>query len=654
MTIRKVREQNGGASTEVHDEDNKIKNNLPIDRGWAWVIVGATFCINLIQVGMYRSFGILFVEFLKEFKASTSVTSLIMGIYSASYSLTALFGLSIVLDRFSIRSTCILGGILMSLGGILSFFAMNIEFLIFTQSILSGMGSALLYGPGLVIIGLYFEKRRALAQAISSCGVSLGGMIVPQLIRYLLTEYGLRGTLLISGGLLMEILIFVLLYRPAPCRQRLEPEETNGLDVLEKFKEQIKSKSDFEIVSIEPINDNISLPPTPVTLSRIGHIGNGIRNGHTETDAVNGRPKQNISVAKMLMQKHEPFRIRTESDPTIQLHKRGVLRSFRVQNEPLLPDGSADGVQSSQSETNISDESSSLGENEDPLSPIRLHQTHKGHDSYFGSFIDTLSQSSYLKYASIADINIVSTLSLNNIITHSENVEEFEGNVSCCTKVRRSLDFSVLKRATFYVIAFFNFFGVCAVSLFAAYLPAAVEEAGFTNVESALLITIYAGVDCLSRFLSGVIVESGKIRAHHLLAIFMTATGVLYQLTKYYTSFNLLIMYSVLFGMFSGGFPAMNPVVMVELLGLETFPKALGFVQVFTGVSLAAIHPVLGALRDITGTYHASSHLLGACAIISSVFLLLEPLARKWDCSRNTKTKEGELKALNSSGNKVM
>ncbi|XP_067659764.1 monocarboxylate transporter 5-like isoform X1 [Haliotis asinina] len=644
-TMAKIREQNGVASIEVHDVDKKIKNKLPIDRGWAWVIVGATFCINLIQVGMYRSFGILFVEFLKEFKASTSVTSLIMGIYSASYSLTALFGLSIVLDRFSVRATCLIGGILMSLGGILSFFAMNIEFLIFTQSILSGMGSALLYGPGLVIIGLYFEKRRALAQALSSCGVSLGGMIIPQLVRVLLHEYGLRGTLLICGGLLMEILIFVLLYRPAPCRESNEPHEINGIAALEKFKEQIKG--DFEIVSIESINDNVSLPPTPITLSRIDHIGNGKRNGHAETAAVNSRSNVNASVAKMLMQKQEPFRIRTESDPTIQIHKR-FKHSFRVPTEHLPVNGAADCVQISQSETNISDESSSPGDNENPLTPNRLRQTDKGHANNFGSFIDTLSQSSYLKYASNADINMISTLSLNNIIACSENVKQCDGNVSCFTKVKKSLDFSVLKRATFYLIAFFNFFGVCAVSLYAAYLPAAVEEAGFTNVESALLITIYAGVDCFSRFLSGIIVESGKIRAQHLLTIFMTATGVLYQLTEYYTSFNLLIMYAVLFGMFSGGFPSMNPVVMVDLLGLETFPKALGFVQIFTGVSLAAIHPVLGALRDITGTYHASSHLLGACAIISSVFLLLEPLAKRWDSSRKTTASEEEVKALNS------
>ncbi|XP_046560597.1 monocarboxylate transporter 5-like [Haliotis rubra] len=480
----------------------------------------ATFFINLIQIGMYRSFGILFVEFLEEFKAPTSVTSLVMGMYSAAYSLTALFGLNFLLERFSIRFTCLLGGIFMSLGGILSYFAMNLEYLIFTQSILPGMGSALLYGPGMVIVGQYFDKRTALGQAISSCGVSIGGMCIPQIIRYLLTQYGLRGTMLIGGAIQMEILIFALLYRPAPIR-----------------------------------------------------------------------PKED----------------QTE--------------------ETILCSETPSGVKHGDSDSNVSENGA--------------HAT----PNTIGGIIDTLSQSSVLKYASSCEINIVSTMSLNRNVVDIEDVTEEKA--SCCQRIKRSLDFSAFKRVNFWLIAFFNFFGVVAVTLFDSFLPAMVQEEGFTDMDAAMLITIYAAVDCVSRFASGLIVESGKIKAQNLLALFMCGTGLMCQFTSLYVSYDLLIMFVVLFGMFSGGFQAMNAVVMVEFLDIETFPKALGFVQVFHGVSLAIMNPVLGALRDITGTYYASFNLLGSTAIASSLFLLAEPLTRRWMDARKVKAKEEELKALN-------
>ncbi|XP_067659753.1 monocarboxylate transporter 12-like isoform X2 [Haliotis asinina] len=469
---------------------------------------------------MYRSFGILFVEFLDEFKAPTSVTSLVMGMYSAAYSLTALVGLNFLLERFSIRFTCLLGGILMSLGGILSYFAMNLEYLIFTQSILPGMGSALLYGPGMVIVGQYFDKRTALGQAIGSCGASIGGMSIPQIIRYLLTQYGLRGTMLIGGAIQMEILIFALLYRPAPIR----PKEDQTEETI--------------------------LRETP----------SGLKHGD--------------------------------------------------------------------SDSNVSENGAHASQN------------------YIGGIIDTLSQSSVLKYASSCEIHIVSTMSLNKNVVDTEGVTEQEA--SCCLRIKKSLDLSAFKRVNFWLIAFFNFFGVVAVTLFDSFLPAMVQEEGFTDMDAAMLVTIYAAVDCGSRFASGVIVESGKIKAQNLLALFMCGTGLVCQFTSFYVSYGLLIMFVVLFGMFSGGFQAMNAVVMVEFLDIETFPKALGFVQVFHGVSLAIMNPVLGALRDITGTYYASFNLLGSTAIASALFLLAEPFTKRWMDARKVKAKEEELKALNN------
>lgn len=60
----------------------KEKPNIP-DGGWGWMVVLASFLINMISDGVGYTFGLLYVEFLHEFKASKSATSWIGSLFMA-------------------------------------------------------------------------------------------------------------------------------------------------------------------------------------------------------------------------------------------------------------------------------------------------------------------------------------------------------------------------------------------------------------------------------------------------------------------------------------------------------------------------------------------------------------------------------------------
>ena len=79
---------------------------------------------------------------------------------------------------------------------------------------ISGVGAGLCYGPSMVIIGIYFEKRRALANGITFGASSFGSFCFPPLIQYCLDSYGLQGTLLIMGGVMFHISAAGMLFRP--------------------------------------------------------------------------------------------------------------------------------------------------------------------------------------------------------------------------------------------------------------------------------------------------------------------------------------------------------------------------------------------------------------------------------------------------------
>ena len=55
------------------------------------------------------------------------------------------------------------------------------------------MATGMVYSPGIIIVGEYFDRKRALANGIAYSGSGLGGIIFPLIIRYFLDEYGLDG-----------------------------------------------------------------------------------------------------------------------------------------------------------------------------------------------------------------------------------------------------------------------------------------------------------------------------------------------------------------------------------------------------------------------------------------------------------------------------
>ena len=77
-----------------------------------------------------------------------------------------------------------------------------------------GVGSGFAYSPSIVTVAQYFEKRRALANGIAVAGGGVGNFAAPPLIRYLLQEFGLDGTLLVLGGLMLNVCVCGLLLRP--------------------------------------------------------------------------------------------------------------------------------------------------------------------------------------------------------------------------------------------------------------------------------------------------------------------------------------------------------------------------------------------------------------------------------------------------------
>lgn len=212
------------SSSSSDDEDVLIAEARPPDGGWGWVVVFASFMVNLIADGITFSFGVFFPHFLEYFGEGKGKTAWIAGIFMAMPLLSGPIA-SFLTDRYGCRRMTIFGSLLAALGFVISAFVDNMETLFITFGIMAGFGLSLCYVAAVVIVAYYFEKKRSLATGISVCGSGIGTFIFAPLTNVLLDEYGWRGTTLILAGLFLNMAVCGLLYRDLPWTTAMNSEK---------------------------------------------------------------------------------------------------------------------------------------------------------------------------------------------------------------------------------------------------------------------------------------------------------------------------------------------------------------------------------------------------------------------------------------------
>lgn len=194
------------------DDVSQFAEAKPPDGGWGWVIVFASFMVNLIADGITFSFGVIYVELLKYFGEGKAKTAWIGSLFMAMPLLSGPIA-SFLTDRYGCRKVTIIGSILASIGFFVSSFTDSVEMLFFTFGIFAGFGLSLCYVAAVVIVAYYFDKRRSFATGLSVCGSGIGTFIFAPLTQILIDEYGWRGTTLILSGLFLNMTVCGMLMK---------------------------------------------------------------------------------------------------------------------------------------------------------------------------------------------------------------------------------------------------------------------------------------------------------------------------------------------------------------------------------------------------------------------------------------------------------
>ncbi|XP_070577838.1 monocarboxylate transporter 13-like [Ptychodera flava] len=200
------------------------------DGGYGWIVALGGFGVMLFTPGLTEAFGVFFIKFRTYFGVSAQSVSWIVSIMMSMtfFASPIAAGLS---NKFGIRPVVMAGGIISSVGLLLSSFATSIPFLYVTFGVITGGAYGFVAVPVILLVGYYFQKKHAPANGLMFAGASLGVVIFPPLCHYLLEHLGWRGSLILISAMNLNLCVFASLMRMPPLKKNLpahmfeDPEE---------------------------------------------------------------------------------------------------------------------------------------------------------------------------------------------------------------------------------------------------------------------------------------------------------------------------------------------------------------------------------------------------------------------------------------------
>ncbi|PVD18527.1 hypothetical protein C0Q70_21076 [Pomacea canaliculata] len=209
VEVKKVEEND----KDTESESKESENGIPVDRGWAWVIMISQFIILMLMIGYGRALSIFFLEFQKMFNTSVTMGTITFALMTTAFGVGNLLVTNVLLTSDNSRKIVIAGSLLGPTCICLSALSPGIGFFLACHFFI-GLSNATIFIPTALLLGNYFNARRAFATSVGNAGISVGNLVFSPLAQYLVMTYGTRGAILLTGGVCLQSVIAASLCRP--------------------------------------------------------------------------------------------------------------------------------------------------------------------------------------------------------------------------------------------------------------------------------------------------------------------------------------------------------------------------------------------------------------------------------------------------------
>ncbi|CAD6189099.1 unnamed protein product [Caenorhabditis auriculariae] len=555
---------------------------VPPDGGWGWMVVIGSFFIHVFADGFVYSFGVLVVKIMEEFKANNTMSALIISLLTGLTLGTGPIA-SAICNKYGCRTTTISGACISFIGCAASYFATSIYFIVVSVGVVMGFGFGLMYCPAIVIVTMYFEKKRSLATGIAVAGAGVGTVLFAPINAFLIGSYGWRSVFI--------AFLFVLVLC-ALCGATFRPLEF--VLVSDEPEPQFSPATEEKIPSDQKTEERAALLSPPV----IGALLRSVSQTSDKRDSAVLKPASSLNVVSSEGETSPRCRSRTGTvgeKESGYLNRKDVFYTGSIQNVAEF--------------------------REDPDKYRSTGSLHKNRHTTIGS----------LSAHSISRIDEVR----ENSEESTDTTENNEGRNMLKT-ISNMLSLSLLLDPIFLLFAISNLLTSVGFNSPLYFLPLHAEKIKLTSEQGARVLSVFGVCNTVGRVLFGIVADHelplpyglGKDTARNRLWIYnisLTICGLLTTFCYMFDGFVQLSLYSGLFGFSIASYICLTSVILVDFLGLDKLTNAFGLLLLWQGVGTVFGPPVSGYLADITSNYTLSFVFCGVNLMVSGLMLFAIP-----------------------------
>ncbi|KAK3855358.1 hypothetical protein Pcinc_038235 [Petrolisthes cinctipes] len=518
----------------------KVTTKAP-DGGWGWMVaLGSYIMMGLLPV-ISLCYPIIFSRFLMERHVSTTTANWILNLHLFLDNLMGLFAGPLT-KELGFRRVSVSGAILTCLCFLALVFLDSTWYLLVFYS-LCGVFVGVAYKPCFLLLALYFDRRRGLANTFPMAGVCTAQLVGPPLIHYLLDEYSLRGATLILGGIFLNSVVGACLFQPVEWH--------------------LKPIQDGEVQERDTLHDTQQ------------HHGNNKKIGEQKT-------YENLKRVDVSQSKKEKNLLRHNE----------YKRPHDCESVLLKPEQCDFLVSKIDRKNN---------------QKIKRETTHNDDKNSQVLFVSRLRQ-------------------------------VFKSILRVCRSVLT--DLTILRSPRAMIIVAGSICSITGYANFQAMVPFAMQREGYTLADSAWCFSIVAASNFITRLVASWLSDyrwfNTRLAYMSGVAIMAVSSCVFGFLTRLVWMQVVMCVWGVGVGMVMSLYILLMPRVM----GLDNMPAIYGSQSLLLGLSFIFVGPLVGVIRDASGSYCVAMVFTGVWMSVCVVMWLFMPAAEEWDRRRGGETRD--------------
>ncbi|CAH4031364.1 unnamed protein product [Pieris brassicae] len=236
--------------------------------------------------------------------------------------------------------------------------------------------------------------------------------------------------------------------------------------------------------------------------------------------------------------------------------------------------------------------------------PVVLIPTDCKTDSKFKSSDNVYLENLY-KAASVSSLG-----NFGNLVEPMPIIKNKEGKWQT---VAEFLDLTLLKDLIFDNIVFGMALAFFADLTFFTLEPLFLDKNSLSKTEIANIIAVGGATDMMARLLLGVSGQFFRMNSRYMFYSGALFSALFRLVLVNYTTYTPLLILTGILGALRSLVHIAQPIVMAEHVPIERYPPAYGLYMLLAGGISLSVGPMIGFIRDYTGSYRVAFIMLAIC-----------------------------------------